>query len=216
MNRAQLQSAIARRPVVIVIVLAAWCAALVPGFRYLLAYERTPGAQTSAPRHWPAGITLVRSTATPTLIVAMHPRCTCTRATLTELEAFAAEPRTPVTTTLLIYQPESARAPAAWRDLSIYADAQRSLHAQIVLDPGGHLAEKFGAQTSGEALLYAADGTLLYQGGVTGARGMQGDNAGLTTLRAALAQPTSSQPLSKPVFGCGLFAHSTSSPQGTR
>ena len=216
MNRAQLQSAIARRPVVIVILLAAWCVALVPGFRYLLAYERTPGTQSAAPRSWPAGIALTRSPTTPTLIVAMHPRCTCTRATLTELEAFAAEPHPAVTTTLLIYQPESTQEPNAWRDLSIYAAAQKSLNAKIVLDPGGRLAEKFGAETSGEALLYAADGTLRYQGGVTGARGMQGNNAGLTTLRAALAQPTSSQPLSKPVFGCALFAHSTSTPQGTR
>ena len=211
-----MKTALTRRSILITLLIAGWCAALVPGVRYLFAYEHTAGAQSGAPTRWPAGITLARSTTTPTLVVAMHPRCTCTRATLTELEALATAPHPPFATILLIYQPEDAGAPAAWRDLSIYAAAQKSLHAQIVLDPGGHIAEKFAAETSGEALLYAADGTLRYQGGVTGARGMEGNNAGLITLRAALAQPTSSQP-SKPVFGCALFTHSTSpTTQGPR
>jgi hypothetical protein len=54
---------------------------------------------------------------------------------------------------------------------------------------------------------YAA-GVLRYSGGITGARGHAGDNAGLRALTTALERP--SPGVAGPVFGCPLEAEGRS------
>ena len=41
--------------------------------------------------------------------------------------------------------------------------------------------QRFGAETSGQTLLYDRDGRLLFSGGTTGSRGHDGDNAGFAS-----------------------------------
>jgi hypothetical protein len=75
---------------------------------------------------------------------------------------------------------------------------------RIVPDTDGVLARRFGAATSGEIVLYSADGRLLFQGGITAERSHVGDSAGGEALRTAL---TTRAPQGKPfsVFGCPIF-----------
>jgi hypothetical protein len=189
-----------------------WCLALIPGVGYLVTYETKAGVQRGAPHRWPSGTGLARRDDFPTLIVALHPRCSCSQATLTELEEMAQELNRPFHAILLIYEPRGTDFDL--RNVSFYKEAQTALHAEVVLDEDGRKAAMFGAETSGQILLYGAAGALMYQGGVTGGRGEVGDNAGLISLKRAIADQVPEP--GSPVYGCGLFAHMESKAKEVR
>jgi hypothetical protein len=85
----------------------------------------------------------------------------------------------------------------------------------VVRDDDGREARRFGVEASGETLLYDADGSLLFSGGITAARGHAGDNAGRTELvsllnhepssRTNIVDRTGSHRDATSVFGCPLF-----------
>jgi hypothetical protein len=83
-------------------------------------------------------------------------------------------------------------------------------------DLEGRESRRFGAATSGQTLLYAADGRLLFNGGITESRGHSGDNAGrsaILSLVLGLTSAPTGQPLSTPVYGCPLFDESAPCPR---
>jgi hypothetical protein len=53
-------------------------------------------------------------------------------------------------------------------------------------------------------MLYDGNGRLLFSGGITGARGHSGDNAGRSTVLSLLSRDTVDR-AETPVFGCSLF-----------
>src|SRR5688572_5001122 len=67
----------------------AWLMTVGGGMVGLSAYESTPGAAVAAPSSWPEDSRIERDTTRPTLIMTVHPRCACTRASLTELSRLA-------------------------------------------------------------------------------------------------------------------------------
>jgi hypothetical protein len=68
---------------------------------------------------------------------------------------------------------------------------------------------RFQSETSGQTILYAPDGRLLFQGGITQCRGHAGDNPGRSALVALLEHKTFS-PVETPVFGCALLESASS------
>ena len=205
------------------IIVCLWLAALVPGILYLLAYERTPGKTGEAPPGWPLGVESFGAANLPTLVVVLHPRCSCSSATLTELEEAAARFSHPLNAVMLIYRPRGGKY--EWQNASLYRQAQHVLNAKLVLDDDGDMASRFGAFTSGDVLYYSAAGqnkkrSLLFSGGVTGSRGMVGPNAGIQALELAVnASPRGSQNgksvVSTAVYGCGFSALSSAGPRQT-
>lgn len=197
-------------------VMLLWCGALAAGIRYLLLYETTAGAQHTAPAEWPATVPHARDGKLPTLVVALHPRCSCSQATLTELEQAANDFATPFNVMLLIYQPHGGGY--QWNQVNIYRDVQKIFKADVVLDDDGRMAEHFGALTSGEVLYYSAEDShagrhLLFAGGVTGWRGMTGGNRGMDLLKAAINTVHTVRATGAPVYGCAIVA-SNQSPKG--
>ncbi len=81
---------------------------------------------------------------------------------------------------------------------------------QLRIDERGEAAKRFGARTSGLFFVYDADGRLRFRGGLTAARGHEGDNAGLeaavATVRGETPETSSAGIARSPVFGCALFA----------
>jgi hypothetical protein len=166
----------------------------------LLRYSFEPGLKMAAPRTWPAGSRAPRSDKA-TLIVAVHPRCSYTRATLGELEIVLARCVGQVGADLLMYRP--ANSSADWADTDLRASAFKIPGVSVVDDAGGVEANRFGAVTSGEVLLYSAGGRLLFEGGITASRGHYGDSSGLDAVIALLRhEPVKIS--STPVFGCSL------------
>jgi hypothetical protein len=70
-------------------------------------------------------------------------------------------------------------------------------------DVEGREARRFCARTSGQALLYDERGRLAFQGGITSARGHEGDSVGKSRL-AALLSGGEADGRTSDVFGCGL------------
>jgi hypothetical protein len=74
---------------------------------------------------------------------------------------------------------------------------------EVAADQGGAMAARFGATTSGQAVLFSPAGDQLFSGGITGARGHQGENRGRNSVVAmVLGRPADTN--QTPVFGCSL------------
>ena len=69
------------------VTLVAWLAAIVIGWCYVADHEFSVNRPLSklAVDHWPQGTQLVRPEGQPTLVLFLHPKCPCSRATLAEL-----------------------------------------------------------------------------------------------------------------------------------
>jgi hypothetical protein len=65
--------------------LGAWRLAITVGMILVGAYTARPGDAGAVPARWPAGGTVRLDGRRPTLLIFLHPRCPCSRASLDEL-----------------------------------------------------------------------------------------------------------------------------------
>ena len=190
------------------ILAAVWLGVVGTGMVLMAAYKGTPGAAAPSPVRWPADSTLERDQARPTLVVFLHPRCPCSRASLGELEILMTQLHGRVEAQVAFIQP--AGTPDDWVESDLWTKAAHLPGVTVSRDRGGVEAARFHVRTSGEALLYAAGGELLYEGGITIARGHAGDNPGRSAI-AALVNGEAANASRGPVFGCPMFAQETQS-----
>ena len=92
-----------------------------------------------------------------------------------------------------------------WAKSDLWRTAAALPDVTVVRDDDGIEARRFGASTSGQTLLYDDAGTLLFTGGITGARAHQGDNDGRRAIVALLNRKSPARTATK-VFGCSLFS----------
>jgi hypothetical protein len=181
----------------------------IPALISLIAFDSAPGRELATPFDWPVTSGVPRAAERANLLVFVHPFCGCTTATITELSRLAAtrQGAVPPVTTFLVYRP-SQDSTWKWRD---FQAARRSFpSATFRWDDGGTEARRFHATTSGTVLYYGSGGTLQFHGGVTGSRGHEGDNYGLSALEKAMdTKIGGSLPSSSRVFGCALGAPAT-------
>jgi hypothetical protein len=191
-----------RNKILITAVLAAtWTAALAFGARVLFKYETTPGASGPIVSIWPSTSTLPQPAGKPTLLMAAHPHCPCTRASIGELAEVMAHALGKVNAYVLFVKPEGAGND--WDDTDLRRSAAAIPGVTVVTDANGVEAARFGAQTSGHTLIFDHAGTLLFSGGITASRGHAGANAGENAVLAILNQQSADRQRT-PVFGCSL------------
>jgi hypothetical protein len=192
-----------KRRIWIVCILSFSTICTVVGFAALSRFDETAGAASNVPVRWPASTALERPAAHGSLLLFVHPYCSCTVATLHEMAILSADRKlkgASPSTTILFYRPANSH----WQPGKLWKNAQHDIPgAQTVWDDGGREALRFGARTSGYALLYGAAGNLLFKGGVTGSRGHEGDNFGIDELSTAIATGRPA-PHASLVFGCDL------------
>lgn len=181
---------------------AAWTIAVAAGAAVLWDYSSRAGAPSASAARWPAGSALAPPDGRAVLVMFIHPRCPCTRASLRELEVLLARVGTPVDARAVFALP--ADAPPEWRDTDLWRRVREVAGVTVVADPGGREARRFGARTSGAVHLYDAEGALLFAGGITSGRGHEGDNAGRDAVVAHLRGGAGAT-RSSPVFGCALL-----------
>lgn len=186
---------------------ALWFGVAIVGLFVVWSYDNTPGVAASAPAGWPAETILARATDRPTLVLLAHPQCSCTRATLGELAEILARAKSLPRAYVVFLKPSSM--PDGWEKTELWNTASALPNVTVVADDDGREADRFGAVTSGQTFLYDAGGALLFSGGITGARGHAGDNAGRASL-VALINRTPAVRTSTHVFGCSLFASAKS------
>jgi hypothetical protein len=180
-----------------------WLCAVAAGLWVVRAYDNAPGVSADAPIRWPAGTRLVPASSGPTLVMLAHPMCPCTRASLDELAEALARTNGAAKTYVLFIRP--AGFTDGWERTDLWQRAVAIPGVTPVRDDQGIEAARFGTVTSGQTLLYGADGALLFSGGITGSRGHAGDNDGRAGLIAQLTRTGRGQTRTS-VFGCPLFA----------
>ncbi len=147
----------------LLLVLAAlWLVAVAIGVVAVWRYKMTAGPAVHAPAEWPGESHLARSSGKPTLLMIAHPRCSCTRASLAELERLLAETGHEARTHVVFVKP--AGTPAGWEQTDSYRRASSIPGVEVFVDEGGVEAERFGASASGETILYDAAGHQRHHG----------------------------------------------------
>jgi len=175
---------------------AAWILALAAAFAGLALYAGRPG-QAASP--------------TPTLrspprerwrlMMFLHPRCACSRASLSELARLLARLRDRVDAEVLFVDPDGA--PTA-DDRSLWSQASAIHGAKVSRDAHAAEARRMGALTSGQVLLFRPDGRLAFAGGMTPSRAHEGPNAGAMAITALVDGRAPARDRTA-VFGCALF-----------
>jgi hypothetical protein len=186
---------------------ALWLIGAIAGLWVLWSYENTPGDAARSGRQWPDQTPLTRSLDRPTLVLVAHPQCTCTRASLLELAEVLGRVATPPRTYVLFMKPSQFFD--GWEKTELWRMASALPNVTVVRDDDGLEAEHFGAVTSGQTLLYDASGQLAFSGGITGARGHAGDNAGRAALIALIDRKEPARRATS-VFGCSLLSRAQS------
>lgn len=193
------RSALQRR--VVLAVVALWLVLAVMGLGVLWRYASTPGGEITPLAAWPDRTQIGRDASRPTLVMMLHPQCPCSRASVAELSRLLARSKTlPKTIILCVIPPD---APEAFADTGMIKQAIALPGTTLFMDRAGVEAERFGGNTSGYVLLFDTNGQLMFSGGITSARGHEGDNAGSDAIASLLG---GTQPINRisPVFGCAL------------
>jgi hypothetical protein len=185
---------------------ATWLAALALGGRTLFKYETTPGPVGLTASTWPSASIVPRHEDKPTLLMFAHPHCPCTRASMGELAQIMAHAIGKVNAYVLFVKPPTAGAD--WDDTDLRSSAAAIPGVTVLTDENGTDAARFGAETSGHTLVFARNGTLVFNGGITASRGHAGGNAGESAVLAALNQQEIGWART-PVFGCSLTKRPT-------
>jgi hypothetical protein len=103
--------------------------------------------------------------------------------------------------TVLFYTPTAA-ATNDWANSPMLEEC-RQMNCRIRPDPDGRLAASLGSLNSGTVVLYDGHGRLRYTGGITAARGHEGDNPGERAI-VEILMGTRESCSSMPVFGCPI------------
>jgi len=186
-----------------------WLGLAAGGMHLLFRYMNQPGGDRTAPPIWPTGTRLPRSAAKPTLIMFVHPHCSCSEASLTQIEAVLDRNPGRFEAVLAFTRPPGVTK--KWSETSLWRRAAANPALHVIADRNGEEALRFGASTSGRTLLYSQDGNILFDGGVTAARGETGENPGCLALNAILNGAAA--PVNRtPVFGCPLLGTNQRNP----
>jgi hypothetical protein len=181
-----------------------WIGAAVAGTSSLLAYQQKAGAAADAPRAWPVDTSLLRDEKLPTLVMVVHPKCSCSRASIGELSKLMTQLSGRMVARVLFVRP--AGVDRNWENTDLYQSASAIAGVEVRTDVDGAESQRFGALTSGQSYLYSPAGTLMFSGGITASRGHYGDNAGSKSI-VAIVTGTSAGRADRPatsVYGCAI------------
>ncbi|MEO5959848.1 MAG: RedB protein [Opitutaceae bacterium] len=179
---------------------ALWAVGIAVGFAALQRHSAIPGTTHTPSASADAFFRVHRQPGRSLLVMAVHPLCPCTDASLAELGDLLARSRGTCDALLLQYHP--ARGTPDW-PVDPSPRHLGGVSVPILLDRDGQIASALGAETSGHAVFVDAGGTVRFHGGLTIARGHRGrspaQDAVLDTLGGRPTKLTSA-----PVFGCSL------------
>jgi hypothetical protein len=191
-----------KRPVWLIVLSIVWISGIASGFWMLTDYDVRPADNGTAPRQWPATSRIRRSESHPTLLMFLHPRCPCSRASLAELERVLETTSDGISAHVLFIRPANVKDD--WMDTALRRWAAQIPGVEISEDNQERESRLFGASISGQTLLYDAAGRLEYSGGITGSRGHFGANPSSDQVLSLLQVTTSQAAMINPVYGCPL------------
>ena len=183
------------------LVVACWTCLVLAGVLSLGYYDNRPAAVTPPPARFPMDSTLTRQAGRPLLLTFAHPKCPCTRATLYNLETIATRYARQIDIWFVCMMPQEKQA--TWRQASLPVRAATHKQLNVFEDVDGVEARRFHVGTSGETVLYDAQGSLVFSGGLTVGRGHAGESRGTQAIESFLTGSGTIK--NSAVFGCRLF-----------
>lgn len=191
-----------RRWIITFILIDAWLVVVAIGMKIVLSYASAPGPHVEPPAEWPADMALPHRDKRPTLVVAIHPKCPCSRATMNELGRVMNLSAGRLDAHVLFFRP--GETPEGWERTDLWHFASEIPGVTKSVDIDGRACRRLGLTTSGATVLYNASGNRAFFGGITAARGHAGDNLGGSAILAIINRQVSPA-TSTPVFGCPIF-----------
>src|SRR3954447_8938178 len=94
----------------LLVALGIWIVTIAVMFRAIRRFETTPGRAAVARRAWPAGSSIHPTAGQWSLVMLVHPHCSCSRASVTELQAILDKAPASLKTYVLVYRPSDAAA----------------------------------------------------------------------------------------------------------
>ena len=185
----------------LVLFVTIWAILLGIGFVWMSDYSSRPGLSAKFNAKIPTEYFQKSTENLPQLFLFLHPKCSCSLATLGELEHLVADNQNRVEITVFFYKPMEESDD--WVKTNLWYRTRRiSSSVKMVILTEDEI-EKFGVITSGQTLLYDGDGNLIFSGGITVARGHEGKSIGRETIENYL-QTGNISVHETPVFGCLL------------
>jgi hypothetical protein len=182
--------------------LLVWSVGVLAGMLGLFHYQMSPAAvRYATPSQWPMRVHIARDPNRMTLVMSLHPRCPCSRASVYELEVLMAHAGDRISAKVIFVQPRGAGA--NWTDGDLWQAAEKIPGVSVAVDPDGADSLALGASTSGQVALFDPSGRLLFSGGITDGRGHEGDNIGLDAI-LSLVRGRQTNTVTTPVYGCPL------------
>jgi hypothetical protein len=178
-----------------------WIGLLSAGLRTIARYDNAPGHPGEPPAVWPAASRVEKSISRYALIVMAHPKCPCTRATLAELERLLVRVPDRVRTSVVFSEPGASEEEV--RESELWRSAAAIPGVSVLYDPHGVETAKLGGRVSGHTVLYTSRGDLVFSGGLTSSRGLQGESTGTRAILNSIAEGRNVF-VRTPVFGCSL------------
>jgi hypothetical protein len=179
-----------------------WLSIACGGVFYLARYENEPAAKNVAyPPVFPPESRIERDGARPTLVFFAHPKCPCTRASLRELARLMTDTGGKLQAFVVFIKPPGESE--QWTNTDLRRSAEAIPNVRVLIDADERETTIFNAQTSSLTLLYDRAGNLRFNGGITAARGHEGDNAGRRAVFEIVAEEAD-KTVETFVFGCPL------------
>lgn len=169
--------------------------------REILTFSRTPGKGAEIRGVFPAGGRIALDAQRDSLLVFLHPRCSCSKATLGELNRLL--PHISGRMKVLVVFDQPTGTDAAWVKDENWEIARNLPGVELLIDEGSQEFERFKVHTSGQAFLFSKTGDLLFSGGITPLRGHMGDSLGREAILAR-GRGEVRGPASAAVFGCAV------------
>jgi hypothetical protein len=177
-------------PIALWSVLVAWM------FWALFLYGAREGERGAPPARWVEMTSVTLEDDRWNLVLFVHPRCPCSRASFAEFERLHAVHRDRIASSVVLFCPVDADG--SWVKGVVADRAGAMPGVRVVTDPDGVTTRAFGVRTSGHLLAYDERGDLRYSGGLTSSRGHEGLSDGTRFLSSLLADDS--------LDGCGTFA----------
>ena len=185
---------------ILAVAVVLWVGTVLVTYRAIRRFETTPGRAAAANGIWPAASSIARPAGRWSLVMLVHPHCSCSRASVQELQAILDKAPPSLRTYVLVYRP--ADAAPGWEKTDVVEAVSHLPRTEVILDADGREGRRFGGFTSGQTYLYDAEGNLRFSGGITSLRGHAGANRGrqdvIQIVRSQLGNA------SHPVFGCAI------------
>src|SRR5258708_20821394 len=101
-----------------------WLGLIVGGYAWLLRYSFAAGKASASPHTIPSSVASQAPSARAQLFLALHPRCPCSRAPLSELAKILTRAPEACDVTVLMYKPPAE--PDGWMEAALFGNCRQS------------------------------------------------------------------------------------------